>query len=67
MKYKFLFKVDKYIIVSVEDSKLNNDGKEIFIIQNEKSFNKINSYIFILDLNYSDEIFETIIKFNEKY
>ena len=42
MKIKFLFKVDKYIFVSVEDSKLNNDGKEIFIIQNEKSFNKLN-------------------------
>ena len=52
MKYKFVFKVDENGIISVEVSDLNNDNKEKFIIQNEKSFNKINSN---LDLKYSDE------------
>ena len=35
-----------------EVSDLNNENKEIFIIQNEKGFNQINSN---LNLKYSDE------------
>ena len=64
MKYKFVFKVDENGIVSIKVYDLNNDNKEKFTIQNEKSFNKINSN---LDLINSDGNYETIIKFNEKF
>ena len=41
MKFKFLFKVDINNVISVEISDLNNENKEIIIIQNEKSFIKL--------------------------
>ena len=37
-EYKFVFKIDINNVVSDEVSDLNNENKEIFIIQNEKGF-----------------------------